>query len=58
MFCLSRVLGCFLARLFVLLKVANRDVGHVCTIGAKRDLSGVKELREEHCNQFLCPLDR
>lgn len=53
MLCCCRVLGCLLARLFVLLEVADGDVGHVCTIGAERDLSGVEELCKEHCEQLL-----
>ena len=45
---LKRVFGCLLARLFVLLEVANGNKGHVCTICAQSDLAGMEKLCKEH----------
>lgn len=52
-FCLERVFGCLLAHIFVLLKVANGDIGHVCAIGTQRDLAGMEKLCEKHCDSIF-----
>lgn len=50
---LRRVIGCLLTRLFVLLEVADSDIGHVCAVCTQRDLAGMQKLCEKH-DGYVC----